>query len=347
MNTPAISTPPVGAEVAARVYRGAVQEAIHYASIAVVDRTGRLTHYLGDPDIIMMTRSSIKPFQLTPLVMTGAADHFKFTNEQLAIMAGSHSGTEDHVRVILSNLAQAGNKAEHLKCGCHVPIWMQNDGVFPRAGEEKDPTRHNCSGKHTNFLALARFMGVEPGHYLDPESNSQRLVKKIISEVCEYPEEKMKVGVDGCSAPNFPLPLRNLAVGYSKLARPFRCAQQIGSALDRIRTAMSEFPVMVSGEKRLDMVIMQSFPGRAISKGGGEAIQGIGFVEPHIGIAIKVHDGSFRPLGAICLEIFRQLGLVAKIEDFPYLMQYDRPEVRNNSDLVTGHVVTEFELKKA
>ncbi len=341
------SPSPAGAEIAARVYRGSIQEAIHYASIAVVDSTGRLTHYLGDPDIVMMTRSSIKPFQLTPLVTSGAADHFKFSKEQLAIMAGSHSGTDEHVRVVLLNLTQAGNKSEFLKCGSHVPIWMQDGGVFPTSGEEKDPTRHNCSGKHTNFLALARFMGVEPERYLNPDSESQRLVKKTISEICEYPEEKMLVGVDGCSAPNFPLPLRKLAIGFCKLAKPFRCSEPIVSALNRIRTAMTEFPVMVSGEGRLDLMMMKSFPGRIICKGGGEAIQGIGFSEPHIGIGIKVHDGSFRPLGAICLEVFRQLGLVAKIEDFPYLIQYDRPEVRNNRDLVTGHVVTEFELKKA
>ncbi len=338
---------PIGAEVAARVYRGSVQEAIHYASIAVVNGSGKLTHYLGDPEIVMMTRSSIKPFQLTPLVTTGAADHFGFSNEQLSIMAGSHSGTDEHVRVVLSNLAKAGNKPEYLKCGCHVPIWMQDGGLFPKAGEEKDPTRHNCSGKHSGFLALARFMGADPDQYLNPESKSQRLVKKTISEICEYPEEKMFLGTDGCSAPNFPLPLKNLALGFCKLAKPFRCSELIASAFDRIRTAMTEFPVMFSGEGRLDLMMMKSFSERIICKGGGEAIQGIGFSEPHIGIAIKVHDGSFRPMGAICLEVFRQLGLVAKIEDFPYLVRYDRPEVRNNSDLVTGHVVTEFELKKA
>jgi L-asparaginase II len=338
---------PAGVDIAARVFRGTTQEAIHYASIAVVDGSGRLTHYLGDTGLVMMTRSSIKPFQLTPLLTSGAADYFRFTNEQLSIMAGSHSGTDRHRQVVISNLETAGNKPEFLQCGTHVPIWMQYEGKYPMSGEDKDPVRHNCSGKHSGFLALAKFLGVPPEEYLNPESKSQKLVKKTISEICEYPENKMPVGTDGCSAPNYPLPLRNLALGFAKVAKPFGCTPEIAKALDRIRSAMIEYPILFSGEGRLDYMLMQSFPGRIVCKGGAEAMQAIGFIEPHIGIAVKVHDGNPRALGAICLEIFRQLGLVANIEDFPYLKRYDCPEVRNNRSLVTGHIVPEFRLKKA
>lgn len=338
---------PNGAEVVAVVKRGRAIEAIHYASIAVVDGSGRLTHYLGDPYQPFMTRSSIKPFQLAPLLLSGAADHFKFSHEQLAIMAGSHSGTDEHRVVVLSNLDKAGTKPEMLKCGAHLPIFMQQENLYPRMEEDRDPVRHNCSGKHSGFLALAKFMGVPLESYLDPESKSQKLVKKTLSEICEYPEEQMPVGIDGCSAPNFPLPLFNLALGFKKLARPDGCGNDLRRALERIRDAMQEHPFMFSGEKRLDFDLMNSFPHRIVCKGGAEAVQGIGFSDPPLGIAIKLHDGNFRAMGGICVALFTQLGLIANTDDFEYLMAHERPEVRNNRNLVTGHIEVAFALRKA
>jgi len=43
--------------------RGAAVESIHYGSIAVVDRQGRLLSAAGDPAFVTMTRSALKPFQ--------------------------------------------------------------------------------------------------------------------------------------------------------------------------------------------------------------------------------------------------------------------------------------------
>lgn len=91
-------------EIAARVHRGESIEAVHNATIAVVDGKGKLTHYLGDPREIYMTRSSVKPFQVMPLVMGGGLDHFGFSERQLAIMCASHNGTDEHAEVTLSNL---------------------------------------------------------------------------------------------------------------------------------------------------------------------------------------------------------------------------------------------------
>ena len=108
---------PDKAEIVARVYRGKREESVHYGSIAVVNNEGKLTHYLGDPEFFTFARSSPKPFQLLPTVTSGASDKFGFTPKQLAIMCGSHSGSDEHREVVLSNLKAAGNGPEHLKCG--------------------------------------------------------------------------------------------------------------------------------------------------------------------------------------------------------------------------------------
>ncbi len=333
-------------EPAASVYRGQAIEAIHYASVAVVNDKGELTHYLGDPQVVFMTRSAIKPFQLLPLILTGAADRYRFSPEQLSVMCGSHAGTDQHREMVLSNLGQAGNGPEHLRCGSHRPIWMEVENVFPKQGEEKDPVRHNCSGKHSGFLALARHLDVPPEEYLDPDSKGQKLVKEVLSSYCEYESEAMPCGVDGCSAPNYPLPLKNLALGFMKLACGQGDTPEMKAAVKRVKEAMTTYPFMVSGEKRFDYDIKRSFPGNAVSKIGAEAIQGIGFSDPPVGIAAKISDGNFRALEPVVVEVFRQLGIIDSTDDYPALKRYERPPVRNNRDIVTGHVVAEFKLKK-
>ena len=73
----------------------------------------------------------------------------------------------------------------------------------------------------------------------------------------------------------------------------------------------------------------------------------VGFSEPAIGICIKIHDGATRALGPVCVEVFKQLGIIDRIDNFPYLKVWESPEVRNNRDIVTGKIVAEFKLKKA
>jgi L-asparaginase II len=223
---------------------------------------------------------------------------------------------------------------------------MQNEMIFPRDGEERDPLRHNCSGKHSGFLALARHLGIDVARYLDPETEGQRLVKQAIADVCEYSPDKMTMGIDGCSAPNYPLPLANLALGFMKLATA--AGKKNGhDGLARVRNAMTSHPLLFSGKDRLDYNLMQSFPGRIVCKGGAESLQAIGFSDPPLGIAIKIHDGGFRALGAICLETLSQLGFIKSLSDYPLLKQYERPEILNAAGLVTGYIVPSFKLRKA
>ena len=334
-------------QLAATVFRGESVEALHYASIAVVDSSGKLTHYLGDPEMVSMTRSCIKPFQALPLLTTGAADHFGFTPRQLAIMCGSHNGSDDHRQVVLSILDTIGCAPDDLKCGCHWPLGMQEQMEFPHDGEERDPVRHNCSGKHAGFLALAKFLAEDVSTYIDDESRTQKLVKQAVSDFCEYPIEKMPTGIDGCSAPNFPLPLLNVARAFMKLANVDSSDLIVQAALIRIRDAMSTYPEMVSGRNRLDLTLMRSFEGNIVCKIGAESIEGIGFADPKMGIAVKIHDGNWRALGAIIIETLKQLDKISNIEHFPYMKKHEQPEVRNARKIVTGRIVPSFKLRKA
>jgi L-asparaginase II len=332
---------------AAKVYRGDAVEAEHTAVVAVVDSEGRLTHYLGDPDSVYMTRSSIKPFQVLPLILSGGFDQFKFTERQLAVMCGSHCGTDEHREVISSILQQAGNRPEDLKCGAHVPLFMMLDNLFPKFDEHRDPLRHNCSGKHAGFLALTRHLGDPDDTYINPEFQAQRQVRQAVARICEQPVDELRVSIDGCSAPNYDLPIRKMAVGFKNLAIPQAKDAGVRDALKRVKSAMTTHPFMVAGEKRFDYDFMRSFPGNGVSKIGAEAIQGLGFAHPPVGICVKIPDGGRRVLGSVCVHVLRKIGIIRNIDDYPLLKGYWSPEVRNYRNLITGRIVVDFDLKKA
>ena len=325
---------------AAWVQRGQGIEAVHAAAIAVVDAGSRLTHALGDPDQVIFSRSSITPLQALPLVEAGGLERFGFGSEELALCTASHNGSDQHRAIVLGMLQKLGLTESALQCGTGVPLQLKLFGKYPLHGEDRDPLRHNCSGKHSGFLALAQLLGQPLDTYLDPAGAAQSRVRQAVAEACEVDVASLLLGTDGCSAPNFALPLRNLAVGFKHLAVAAEPAHA------RVRAAMLAHPLLVSGERRLDYDLSLAFPGRVLAKGGAEALQLLAFSEPAIGIAIKVIDGAPRALGPILVETLKQLGLIDDMARFPSLQRHERPSVTSARGLVTGEIRAEFSLER-
>jgi L-asparaginase II len=330
---------------AAVVIRGDGIEAWHSAAVAVVDGDGRVVRRLGDPELITFTRSAIKPLQALPLCLTGTCDALAIDGEELALAAASHDGSDVHRAVAARLLAKAGASVADLRCGAHWPIGMRMAGRYPCAGEDRDPLRHNCSGKHAGFLAVARTLAVAPARYLEREEAVQRAVKRAVADACEVDEASLLVATDGCSAPNFALPLSALARGFKNLATRGPSPAPLDAALARVRAAMQAHPRMVSGETRFDAQLQRAFAGRIVCKGGAEALQAIGFSDPPLGIVVKVLDGGERALPPIVLAVLRALGLLGD-EALAALAPRARPAITNHQGLETGAIVAQVTLEK-
>jgi L-asparaginase II len=328
-----------------RVLRGAGVDALHCAAIAVVDGNSQLTHALGDPRQCFFSRSSIKPLQALPLVEAGGLVRFGFDSEALALCAASHNGSDRHRDLVLGMLRKLGLDASALKCGAAWPAQLKLFGHYPEHGEDRDPLRHNCSGKHSGFLALAQLLEQPIAEYLDPTGAAQRAVRQAVADACEVDAASLLLGVDGCSAPNYALPLANMAAGFKNLATA-SAATAVAAARAKVRDAMLAHPILVSGERRLDYDLSLAFPGRVVAKGGAEALQLLSFAEPALGIAIKILDGESRALGPVVVETLKQLGLLDDLSRFPSLQRHELPSVTNARGLVVGQIRAEFELER-
>ena len=298
--------------------RGETIESRHYGALAVVTPDGRLHASIGDPDLIAFTRSTAKPFQTIPFVAAGGPAHYQLEPDELALICASHSGTVAHIDVVERLQAKTGVAPDQLQCGLHPPYDKAARAELRTQGLEPSSNHHDCSGKHTGMLAFSRMQGWPLDSYLEADHPLQVAILAALSTLTRLPEDSIPLGVDGCSAPNFALPLYNLALAYARLADPQGKPPEFDPPLREIVAAMIAHPEMVSGPGRFDTALMQAYPGRVIAKGGAEGMLAAALLpgatgadSPALGLALKISDGdpNNRARPAVMLEVLRQLGL--------------------------------------
>src|SRR6185503_597808 len=103
--------------VLVRMLRNAVEESAHRGDIVEVDVGGRMLRALGDPDHVVNLRSAAKPFSLLALIEAGGVKEFELEPAELAIMTGSHSGEDLHVRTLQGLFRRTGLSQAMLATG--------------------------------------------------------------------------------------------------------------------------------------------------------------------------------------------------------------------------------------
>jgi L-asparaginase II len=335
------------------IIRGGVVESLYYGAIAVADPAGNLYAQWGDVEIVTYPRSAAKPFQALPLLESGAAAHFGLTGEEISAACSSHIGTDEHVSVIQSMLDKIGLKEDFLGCGTHPPYDKHTAQQLAERGTDPTPIRHNCSGKHTGMLALASYLDEPLDNYLDPNHPVQRLIQSSFAEMCGITGEQIVIGIDGCSAPAFAVPLRAVATAYARICDVSALSAERADACRTVMVSMTSYPQIVAGEGRFDTLIMQSTSGKFVSKGGAEGYQGFGIPtglagenSPALGVAIKIADGNLgkRAGPIVSLHALKVLGVLEKHE-WETLKESYPQVIRNHRGMKVGEIRPSFDLQ--
>jgi L-asparaginase II len=347
------------------VTRGRIVESIHFGAAAVVDSSGRLLAWLGDPKVLTFLRSSAKPFQALPFIERGGDQTFHLTSKEVALICGSHDGTDEQVEVLKGIQAKVGVQESDLLCGSHPLSHVPTVEAMRARGEVPTPNRHNCSGKHTGMLAAARMRGLPIADYVNPEHPIQKTILETLAEMCSLPVEQVEVGTDGCSAPNFAVPLYNAALGFARLCDPRGLPSERAAACRRITQSMMANPLMVAGPRRFDTRLMEVCLGHMVVKGGAEGYMLLGMMggvlgadSPGVGIAFKISDGDLairkansetynRVRPAVALEILRQMGYISEKELEMLVADFGPVKpVTNWRKLVVGEARPAFTLQR-
>ncbi len=318
--------------VVCRLWRGPAVESLHRGAWVAVDTHGTVIGGAGDPDQSVFPRSSTKPFQALPLLTSGAAEAAGFDDGDVALAMASHSGEAVHVARVLATLDRLGLTEDDLQCGPQRPLASWSEVGTRRAAM-------GCSGKHVGFLALARFLGTETADYLRPDSAVQQAIFAATGSVVGIGDDiELATAIDGCSAPTFRMPLQRLATGIARVANPAGLGAETAAAAERLVAAARAHPELVGGSRqRFDTDLIRATDGRLFTKGGAEGVLVVGVVGQDIGYALKIDDGSERPIPALVIDLLAAHGHLTHSER-EQLAAWDDRTRRNADGLDTGRL---------
>lgn len=327
------------------VRRGEIIESRHRVQCAVTDPHGRLEAATETPSVSTTFRSAAKPFQLLPLVERGHAQARGYTDEQLAVMTASHSGSRYHLGLVRGILEGVGLGSGHLACGYHHPADTESLADVWAYPESRSGLYNNCSGKHAGMLVLALAEGWPTEGYENPEHPLQRLMRVTVAECCGVPPESMAVAIDGCGVCVFALPLAAMAQSYARLAQATAHGgtDTRSQALQRIGGAMAAYPIAVEGRESFSSALMSATGGRLLAKGGAEGLQLVGIADRSYGLALKCEDGAGRAVAPATMAVLEMLG-VLRDDEKTLLAAHRHPVVTNAAGLAVGMLEAELEV---
>jgi len=319
------------------ITRGPVVENVVRGLAVVSDTQGRILASIGQPETLCYLRSVAKPFQVLPLLLSGAADHYGLTEEELAIASSSHSGEPYHQKLVLSLLKKGHVSTASLQCGPAYPFYAPLREKLKHRKRPPKPLYHNCSGKHAGLLLAAKYQKFPLSTYRELYHPIQQHVLKILAEISGYHEKDIAVGVDGCGVPTFGLPLVKIAQLYAHLGCPDALPYHYQKALGRIAGAMRRYPMAIGGTGRFDTDLMNVHP-TLIAKTGADAVYAVSLPEPGWGFALKLESGRDDVLKShVVIEALCQLKIL-KPKQWEGLKSHWLSAVRNNHHHAVGEV---------
>lgn len=289
------------------IHRGTFLECVHQGSAVIADNQGKILAQWGDCEQIILPRSSCKMVQALPLVESGAAKKFGLKSEHLALSCASHQGSDMHIKAVDSWLKGIGLSEENLRCGVQPSADKEQKEYLIRQNKKPDQRHNNCSGKHSGFLTLNKYLSAG-SEYIEIDHPVQNAIKNATEELCG--ETLAGFGIDGCSAPNFAMSLLGLATAMARMGNPSKCMGTVRrKAANSLVAAMAQHPDLVAGKGRACTELMKNITAGTVVKTGADGVFIAIIPSKGLGVAVKIRDGATRASEAVITALLVRLGV--------------------------------------
>ncbi|MFZ2330063.1 MAG: asparaginase [Atribacterota bacterium] len=332
-----------------KIFRGKLIENIYRGDIAVVNQNGNLLYSIGNPQKVTYWRSAAKPIQVFPVIYSGASRKYRFTEEEIAILASSHNGEEKHIKLVYDVLKKIKIDEKYLQCGICPPVYKPKTNALRKAKIKLSPVYNPCSGKHTAMLTLCQFFGWSIKDYYRIDHPVQQMILEDISSMCQYPKEKIYIGVDDCGVPVFGLPIEYMSNAYARIANWEILNKKYKKIAKKVFLSMVRNPYIIGGTDRFDTDLMKVANGNLLAKSGADGVFCIGIRKEgtHLGMGIttKIESGNIKFLPMAVIQVLKQLKILSETQ-LNKLNKYIPEGINNLRCEKVGHFVSDFELKE-
>jgi L-asparaginase II len=274
--------------------RSGIDESLHHGAGVAVDSDGAVTRSIGDPELQVLPRSALKPFQASAMIAAG----LDLPDRLLAVVTASHSGERRHLDAVTEILERHGLGTHDLQNTSARPLGDAARSAARGAGTPPSPLQQNCSGKHAGMLATCRVNGWATDSYLDPDHPLQLAIEDEIERLAGRAGGSVAdVAVDGCGAPTHLMPLVDVARALATLMFERSAAIE----------AMAAEPGLVGGVDRDVTIWMEAVPG-LVAKEGAAGVMVVAQPDGRAAAA-KIADGSGLARRAVTIEMLRHVGV--------------------------------------
>lgn len=307
------------------ITRQNIVERTHFGTLILFGNNKTMAEFGHDgSNACYFLRSCAKPLQASVCADLGVFDYFGFSQEEIAILCASHSGSFENVAIVESILEKLDLDLSYLQCGTHQPLDREAREFLIKNDIPPNPLHHNCSGKHAGFLAACIKEGWDTATYLDIEHPLQKLVWDRIGTYCEYGHGE--VSKDGCGAPIWAMPLENMCRGF------LNCFENY----PQIKEAMASNPYFMGGHGRIDSEITASSKGKLIAKVGAEGLCMVYNSDESQVVLIKILDSNEQARAFALIHAMLELGWLSQRDVFSTELQkfYDKDIKTQTGDIV-------------
>jgi L-asparaginase II len=162
------------------------------------------------------------------------------------------------------------------------------------------------------------------------------MIAGVLRELCDIDPARVPCGIDGCSAPNWAIPLDRLAAGFARFVSGTGLSPERRKAAGRILSAVSNYPFMVAGTNRFCTRVIEAVP-RAFVKTGAEGVFCAAIPHAGLGIAVKCDDGAGRAAEVVTAALLAHLP-VWTAEERSRVLSFSTVTLKNWAGLEVGEV---------
>ena len=327
------------AKIKTYVTRGNIVESIHESKCLILDNNNKVLYTTNHQNDLIYPRSAMKVFQAIPFIVSKAHKKYRLTEKQIAISCSSHYGEQEHIKVIKEWIKKLGINEKQLLCGIHNPLNLLSSNKLLLSGTKPRQIHNNCAGKHLGMMSACLMYGYGIKDYVNLNHPYQILIRKILKHFMQCQILQKHKGIDGCSAPQYAFPLKNLSIAMINLIKTFNEESKYTNEVRLILNSIKKYPTLTGSKTKYDSQLMLATNGKIFAKWGAEGVLMFAHKHKKVGGVIKVKDGNERALPSVSNEILKKLKIINS-KELKKLSNWSNQQLYNHAKIKIGNIFT-------